>query len=108
MTPDPLKQARAKEAVRLVSEKSPYRGWTWLPAFAERVSLETQNLIDIDWRPPEPINPDLIEARECCALVAEKEGCPGEARNYRAGLCDDYLSVQSTLLAIECAKDHTQ
>ena len=100
MTPDSLKQARAKEAVRLAQ----INVTAWLVGPVQRAISKYQHLIDIDWHPPEPINPDLIEARECCALVAEAMGAHGFAVEYREGRYDDQLSIQPVLLAIERAK----
>ena len=98
MTPDSLKQARAKEAVRRSHKMF---GATY---FFEDIALEALTLAETDWRPPEPINPDLIEARECCALVAEAMGAHGLAVEYRGGGYDDRFIIQSILLAIKRTK----
>ncbi len=97
MTPESLKQAYAKEAVRLYLENEDATS-------LEEIAFNALTLAETDWRPPEPVNPDLIEARECCALAAEKIGIHDLAARYRAGKGDDWTSVQSTLLAIERAK----
>ena len=117
MTPDSLKQARAKEAVsgeeldkwraqearrewaQYIADEQPTK-WDRESEVAERAARLAREGV----MPPEPINPDLIEARECCALVAEAMGAHGLAVEYRGGGYDDQISIQSILLVIERAK----
>jgi len=51
-------------------------------------------------KPVDPIDRDLIEARECVALVYEGTAHLDLAESVRAGRHDDRFSVQAALLAI--------
>jgi len=56
----------------------------------------------------QPVDPDLIEARECAALVYEERENKEGAEELRRGEYDDNAGVQVALLAIKRAKERTQ
>lgn len=55
---------------------------------------------------PEPVDPDLLIAREAEALYYEEEGCPGYAADVRAGLRDDNILV--ALRAVKLYKERAR
>lgn len=61
---------------------------------------------------PDPVDPDLLEAREICAKYWDKEECPSHAENYRSG-CYDYdnpiaLTVAAIKRGRELAKERSE
>ena len=56
----------------------------------------------------QPVDPDLIEARECLAIFYEGRGNKVAAESARRGNWDDLGGVRSALLAIKRAKERTQ
>ena len=53
----------------------------------------------------EPVDPDLEEARECAALLAESRGEHNCASIFRSGNWDYTQSVRAALIAIKRAKE---
>jgi len=50
---------------------------------------------------PEPVDPDLVEAREACAIHAQRLNDYGLAAEYRSGELDQQFEMQATLAAIK-------
>lgn len=92
MTDKELDKARAKEAWRIWSAVA---GGPSSQEIAARLARE-------GWM---PVDPDLIEARECVALVLESCGFQGLPKDYRNGKQDDAWGVKAALLAIRRAKE---
>ena len=91
MTDEELDAARGEEAQRLTGQ------------YSRQVAIAAARLARTGWT---PVDKDLIEARQCAALVEEG----GEhfwmlnASAYRAGNGDRQPIVQSALIAIKRAK----
>lgn len=64
--------------------------------------LLAQALAEPAWTPP--VDPDLIEARECAALACQKAGASRGEELIRSEAADEWLEVQSALIAIKRSK----
>jgi hypothetical protein len=97
VTPQPTPQADAKpdvtarmEAlVRTVADETSLTSWLDHTAEARAIVALL----------PEPVDPDLIQAREVCASVAAVRGDDGLAAEYRAGELDEQFEMQTALVA---------
>jgi hypothetical protein len=95
MTDEELDVARAKEAMRLCTIPGSTASWPAL--HAARLARE-------GWT---PVDPDLIEARECAAWarLAWRADPYAHKDNYLSGKYDGTPAVQSALIAIKRAKE---
>lgn len=98
MTDEELDSARAKEAIEICAAKTMFTDVIGIAITAARLARE-------GWTPTDP---DLIEARECVALLYERQGFTVDAQRARAGEFDDSDPVQSALLAIQRVKGKGQ
>ena len=99
MTDEELDEARGIEAWRIYCALPVHERFTHTPQrIAARLARE-------GWT---PVDPDLIEARECAALTFEADACPNTAEGVRAGREDDFRAVRSALIAIKRARERGQ
>lgn len=66
------------------------------------IDILAQALAEAAWTPP--VDPDLVEARECAALACDAVGNHAEAAAIRDNGSDHRLIVQSALIAIKRSK----
>jgi hypothetical protein len=100
MTPEELDEARAIEAQRRWAHSEQTGSSSWV--IAARLARE-------GWTPPEPVDPDLLIARE--ASAQEWEGRSGDsdtARRTRNGWVDDGKAVTACLFAARMAREQEQ
>ena len=83
MTNEELDAARGKEAEHIF--------WLSFPK-TYRISTIAARLAREGWQPPEPVDPDLLAAREWCA-----EQWPTTASEYAKGRCDTYPEMRAYL-----------
>lgn len=93
MTDEELDRARADEAWRIYMAQTDDRPTAH--QIAARLARE-------GWM---PVDPDLIEARECAALMCEEQHDHNSAEAYRRGEYDLSRSVEAALVAIRRAKE---
>ena len=99
MTPEELDEARAKEADRLWGEAESRVGELSALQVAARLARE-------NWTPPEPVDPDLLIAREAAAQHWEQVyGDKSEARRRRDGWCDAGQAVTVCRIAARMARE---
>lgn len=84
----------AKRRIEQVGIKAEHHPSLW--------NLIAQALAEPAWTPP--VDPDLIEARECAALAYEAMNEPRWARDCRDGANDHGGAVQSARIAIKRSK----
>lgn len=97
-TPQPIPQADTKPDVTTRMEALVRRMVEQDPALYWRdIRDEARAIVALL---PEPVDPDLIEARECVAEVYEQSGRVDLAQQTRDGQQDNRLRVQSARLAL--------
>lgn len=88
-----LDRARAEEALKLID---------WKPFDVFDVAVHAAMLARTGW---EPVDEDLIAAREIVAQANKQEGVDGWAEDVRIGLRDHHIEVQVALAAIKRGRE---
>lgn len=103
MTPEQLDEARAREAHGRVNDKSWSTKWEELNPGAREARTLAARLAREGW---EPVDPDLIEAREIVAKWLIDERSLGLlAASTRRGDDDHTSQVQCTLAALKRGRE---
>jgi len=97
MTNEELDRARGAEAYRLWESAESRVGEENRAMIAARLARE-------GWKPPEPVDPDVLAVREIVAREWEKVGFRGDATDARSGNSDSRWYVSFALAAYKAGK----